>query len=97
MQRNPRAYLICILLLPALAVLPAMAGSLPPLSPGPGDKCPVCGMFVAKYPDWVGEIIFTDGSVAFFDGAKDLFKYYFNLDKYKRIRENNRPETTKCC
>ena len=39
-------------------------------------------MFVYKYPDWLGEIIFKDGSAAFFDGAKDLFKYYFNLKKY---------------
>jgi len=39
-------------------------------------------MFVYKYPDWVGEIIFKDDSVFFFDGAKDLFKYYFNLKKY---------------
>jgi len=39
-------------------------------------------MFVAKYPDWVAEIIFKDGSYAIFDGPKDLFKYYLNLGKY---------------
>jgi len=53
-----------------------------PVKPSKKVKCPVCGMFVYKYPDWVGETIFKDGSVAFFDGAKDLFKYYFNLRKY---------------
>jgi len=53
-----------------------------PVKPSKEDKCPVCGMFVYKYPDWVGEIFFNDGSVYFFDGAKDLFKYYFNLKKY---------------
>jgi copper chaperone NosL len=47
------------------------------------DKCPVCGMFVYKYPDWLGQIHFTDGSVVFFDGAKDLFKYYLDLKQYK--------------
>jgi len=46
------------------------------------DKCPVCGMFVYKYPDWVAEIMFKDGTVEFFDGAKDLFKYFFNVKKY---------------
>ncbi len=46
------------------------------------DKCPVCGMFVYKYPDWLAQIQFTDGSVVFFDGAKDLFKYYFDLKQY---------------
>ena len=54
-----------------------------PVKPAPGAKCPVCGMFVAKYPDWVGQIHFKDGSVEFFDGAKDLFKYYFDLKKYR--------------
>ncbi|MDZ7698253.1 MAG: nitrous oxide reductase accessory protein NosL [Deltaproteobacteria bacterium] len=53
-----------------------------PVVPSKEVKCPVCGMFVYKYPDWVGEVIFQDGSVAFFDGAKDLFKYYFDLKKY---------------
>ena len=60
----------------------AVAAEIKPVQPGKKDKCPVCGMFVYKYPDWVGEIIFKDGSRAFFDGAKDLFKYYFNLKKY---------------
>ena len=41
------------------------------------DKCPVCGMFVAKYPGFLAQIQFRDGSIAFFDGPKDFFKYYF--------------------
>ena len=69
--------LICLLSAgSALALDPA------PVTPPKKAKCPVCGMFVYKYPDWVGEVFFQDGSVAFFDGAKDLFKYYFNLKKY---------------
>jgi len=69
--------LICLLSAgSALAIDPA------PDTPSKKAKCPVCGMFVYKYPDWVGEVFFQDGSVAFFDGAKDLFKYYFNLKKY---------------
>jgi nitrous oxide reductase accessory protein NosL len=39
-------------------------------------------MFVAKYPDWLAQITFKDGSYAFFDGVKDMMKYYFNLAKY---------------
>ena len=53
-----------------------------PVTVAKADKCPVCGMFVAKYPDFVAQIIFTDGTYAVFDGAKDMFKYYFNLGKY---------------
>ncbi len=48
----------------------------------PGDKCPVCGMFVAKYPDFVAQVVFKDGTHAFFDGVKDMMKYYFDLPKY---------------
>ena len=61
---------------------PAWSGERKPVKPSAKDKCPVCGMFVAKYPDFVAQIIFQDGSYAVFDGAKDMFKYYFNLKKY---------------
>jgi nitrous oxide reductase accessory protein NosL len=60
----------------------ARAGDRKPVKPSPRDKCPVCGMFVAKYPDWVMQILFKDGSYAVFDGPKDMFEYYFNLSKY---------------
>ena len=50
--------------------------------PGPRDKCPVCGMFVAKYPHWVAVVGFADGSHYFFDGAKDMFKFVFDPAKY---------------
>jgi copper chaperone NosL len=39
-------------------------------------------MFVAKYPDFVAQVVFKDGSHAFFDGVKDMMKYYFELPKY---------------
>jgi len=47
------------------------------------DKCPVCGMFVYKYPQWVAEILYQDGSYAVFDGSKDMFKYYFAIERYE--------------
>ena len=58
-----------------------------PAEPSKRDKCPVCGMFVYKYPDWLAEVVFKDQTVDFFDGAKDLFKYYFNLRKYRPGRK----------
>jgi copper chaperone NosL len=54
-----------------------------PVKPSQKDKCPVCGMFVSKYPDFLAEVLFKDGSYAVFDGAKDMFKYYFSIEKYK--------------
>ncbi len=52
------------------------------LKPKQTDKCPVCGMFVAKYPDFAARIRFRDGSAAYFDGAKDMLRYYHDLKRY---------------
>ncbi len=41
-----------------------------------GAKCPVCGMFVYKYPKWAA-MIEHDGKKYYFDGVKDMMKYYF--------------------
>ena len=60
----------------------SIAADLKPHKVGPKDKCPVCGMFVAKYPDFAAQIQFRDGSTFHFDGAKDMFKYYLNLSRY---------------
>ena len=38
-------------------------------------KCPVCGMFVGKYPKWAATMK-IDGKVYYFDGVKDMMKYY---------------------
>jgi nitrous oxide reductase accessory protein NosL len=81
---------ISVFLMVCLLTVPAVAGQKKPVKPLQKDKCPVCGMFVAKYPDFVAEIIYRDGSYAVFDGAKDMFKYYFNLAQYnpqKTLRE----------
>ena len=48
----------------------------------PSARCPVCGMFVAKYPNWITQIRHADGSVKVFDGVKDLMAYYFDSKKY---------------
>jgi len=63
------------------------AGEAGPIKPKPTDKCPVCGMFVAKYPDWVTQAVYRDGSYAVFDGAKDMFKYLLNLRAYAPSRQ----------
>jgi len=38
-------------------------------------KCPVCGMFVSKYPKWT-TVMKHDGKRYYFDGVKDMMKYY---------------------
>ena len=41
-------------------------------------KCPVCGMFVAKYPKWAAQMITKENKTHYFDGIKDLMKFYFD-------------------
>lgn len=67
----------------ALALTPTAWGASRDLAkPGPGDRCPVCGMFVARYPEWIATVVYQDGHAHYFDGAKDLFKYLFNLPRW---------------
>lgn len=40
------------------------------------EKCPICGMFVYKYPRWAAQIFYGDKHLSF-DGVKDMMKYYF--------------------
>lgn len=69
-----------------LTSFPLGAAERGALKPNAQDKCPVCGMFVAKYPDWTTAILFKDGSNIFFDGAKDLFKYLLDPKRYDSAR-----------
>ncbi len=69
---QPVAIVWIVAFLVSNAVVAASDGPPPP---GPKDRCAVCGMFVAKYPNWVATIAYPDGSHLFFDGPKDLFRY----------------------
>jgi copper chaperone NosL len=64
------------------AATPLQAAQPAPPRPSSTDRCPVCGMFVAKYPDFVCVAVLRNGARVYFDGAKDLFKYVFNPKKY---------------
>jgi copper chaperone NosL len=81
-MNRPFSYPLIVILLLAWQTLALSAAEPQPRKPGAVDKCPVCGMFVAKYPDFAAQIQFRDGKVAHFDGAKDLFKYYLNQGRY---------------
>lgn len=78
------ASLIAILL---LLTAVASAGKFTPEQATARDKCPVCGMFVAKYPDFLAQVRFSDGTTVHFDGAKDMFKFYLDPGKYLAGRE----------
>ena len=64
-----------------------LAGQSASLTPVKGQievpkevKCPVCGMFVAKYPKWAA-VIEVETDKHYFDGVKDMMKFYiFDVD-----------------
>lgn len=74
------ARLLPLLIALQLPCFPVAAAETPP---PPGEKCPVCGMFVAKYTDWLGMITIKGAKPVYFDGPKDLFTFYLNMGKYR--------------
>jgi nitrous oxide reductase accessory protein NosL len=70
-----------------LAFWIAQATAQTPPKPGPKDTCPVCGMLVAKYPNWAATVVYKDGHAHHFDGPKDMFKYWFDPGKYAKNHE----------
>jgi copper chaperone NosL len=55
-------FLAAVALGAALVGAPVRGDEASPLVPSTGEKCPVCGMFVARYPDWIA---IAGGAVAF--------------------------------
>jgi copper chaperone NosL len=66
---------------------PVSGGGKGYIKPAPKDKCPVCGMFVAKYTEWIAQVIFRDGTYRVFDGSKDMFKYLADMNRYEPSRK----------
>jgi copper chaperone NosL len=52
-------------------------------------KCPVCGMFVAKFPKWAAKIETINNHTHYFDGVKDMMKFYFEPSKYAHEHKNS--------
>ena len=76
--------IILLLIVHLLIAAPVLlANGKPADEVEPRARCPVCGMFVAKYPNWVAQIQY-DGQeeVRFFDGVKDMMVYYFDPEHY---------------
>lgn len=71
-----------LLLLCILAATDVSAADKGSTTAPSGAKCPVCGMFVAKYPDWMATVRFREGSVFYYDGPKDMFSHYFDLTRH---------------
>lgn len=47
-----------------------------------GVRCPVCGMYPARSPDWAAQVIFSNGDAQFFDSPLSLFMYLNDVARY---------------
>lgn len=93
MQHSRRSKWIvtaCALLL--LAVVAGLAYSLlrDPLQPQTVTRemrCPVCGMYPSLNPEWVSQIVFTDGEMLAFDSVIEMLRYLHDMPRYGKGRQ----------
>ena len=81
MKKTKKPILIVSLAL-AFIFAGSQAWSAPDEKVPADSRCPVCGMFVAKYPNWQAQIRHADEKIAVFDGVKDLLAYYFEPGRF---------------
>jgi len=65
---------------------------------GKDEKCPICGMFVYKYPRWATQIFYKKDSKEghySFDGVKDLMKFYFDPKAWGNFEVKDKRDITK--
>lgn len=68
---------------PAFPHDPASGLALHAARPVPKDaRCPVCGMYPARYPRWAAQLVFEDGAAHFFDSPADLFHFMREPGRY---------------
>lgn len=47
-------------------------------------RCPVCGMYPSRYPQWRVQLIYADRSLRAFDSPVDLLQYLENRSRYEK-------------
>ena len=71
------------LLIGAFALNAADTKSRPkPVKPGRKERCVTCGMFPAKYKQWIAQVHWNNGERNYFDGCKCMFRAFQNKGKY---------------
>lgn len=64
------------LLVASFLVSPAaQASDLSPQYVQRSARCPVCGMYPYRTPQWMGQIVFNDQTASTFDSPVDLFRF----------------------
>lgn len=52
----------------------------------PEARCPVCGMYPARYPRWAAQVIYRDGDAHFFDSPLSYFLFLQAVERHARGR-----------
>ncbi len=72
---------------PSVPYDPASGLALTDARPVPAQaRCPVCGMYPARAPQWAAQLIFTDGAAHFFDSPLSLFLFLQDVARYSPAR-----------
>ena len=51
----------------------------------PADaRCPVCGMYPARFPRWATQTVFKDGASHYFDSPVDLIAFLQKIDRFNK-------------
>lgn len=91
-QRSPAAAAALLVndfcvLAPPLAYEPSSGLGRLQARPIPAHaRCPVCGMFPARAPEWAAQLIFSDGATQFFDSPVSMLIYLQDVGRYARGR-----------
>jgi nitrous oxide reductase accessory protein NosL len=82
-MRNNMIKTCTVLTIAAAFWLTASSGGAAPRDNIEADeRCPVCGMFVAKYQPWITQIRVDEATIYSFDGVKDMMALYKNPGAY---------------
>lgn len=46
------------------------------------QRCPVCGMYPARYPAWAAQVVFKDHSMIAVESPAELFRFLRDVKKY---------------
>ena len=71
----------------AACALPAWAQADAPAVPQavPSDvRCPVCGMYPARYPQWAAQLRYRDGAVRYFDSPVEMLAFLADVPRYDK-------------
>lgn len=87
MNRLLSALLAAPLLASGLLVAMPTAAAAADLSPQyvqRSARCPVCGMYPYRTPNWTGQIVFNDQTASSFDSPVDMFRFLNNMPLFDK-------------